>query len=100
MRKTNIDMADEKVYELAHRVFADLLDWREPNSAGRAIVGRVKHLPLDAQAHVYAQTLGLVTLTLEQVRERSITGTEVLTEIRDGITQAIVLGTFTRMETE
>lgn len=75
---------------LADRIFADLLDVRDSSEIGDAVSRRVQHLPARDALVVIGQVVGMCGLLIEQVRDHSTSGRDILTEVRDGFVTQLV----------
>lgn len=78
---------------LPERILADLLDLRDESDIAATIARRQNHLTPEAGRIVIAQSLGIAMLLIQQIRERSGTGAQIIQEVRDGLTTDLVAGT-------
>jgi len=75
---------------LAERIVADLLDVRDASQVGDAVTRRVKHLPPGRALVVIAQAVGIFALLLEQIRQHSESGRELIDGMRNSLVADLV----------
>lgn len=77
---------------LPERIIADLLDLPDEHGLGDAIGRRVQHLQPEVAKLVLGQALGITVLLIQQIRDRSMTGADVIRDVRNGLTTDLVSG--------
>lgn len=89
-KKQNTSRAGD---HLPERILADLLDLRDETDIPVTIARRQHHLTPEGGRAVLGSTLAFAVLLIQQIRERSATGAQIIQEVRDGLTTDLVAGT-------
>jgi len=87
-------MTNRKPDYLAQRILADRLDVRDSSEIGNTLARRIKHLPPHEALVAIGGVVGYLVLLLEQIRDRSETGRQLIEGIRNSLVADIVANAF------